>query len=498
MVRLSVVELLSTVFDDVRRWDLPVVDPAITATYRAELDAARARTGRDESVLAGEATLRGRRVAWVAGDPAFLLGSIGIAAGGRLTAAMERATTERLPVIAFPVGGGTRMQEGTVAFLQMVKITGAVMAHKDEELPYLVYLRNPTLGGVFASWGSLGHVTLAEPGALIGFLGPRVYEALYGEPFPSGVQLSDNLADRGVIDAICPAEELGDALDRLLRVVLARTETGLTSEARAVPPPEPAAVDVPDVPAWESVLRTRRGDRPGVRDLLAVAATDVTMLNGTGDGESHPGSVLALARFGEAPCVVVGQDRLRQDEPLGPAALREVRRGIRLARELRLPLVSVIDTPGAALSKEAEERGIAPEIARTLSELLTLPTPTVSLLMGQGTGGIALALNPADRVLASQHAWLAPLPPEGASAIMHRTVDRAAEVASAQGIRAIDLLAAGIVDRIVPEPDDPTAGGAAFCSALGAALREELLRVMALPREERRAARARRYRELGA
>ena len=159
--------------------------------------------------------------------------------------------------------------------------------------------------------------------------------------------------------------------------------------------------------------------------------------------------------------------------------------------------MSVIDTPGAALSKEAEERGLAPEIARTLSELLTLPTPTVSLLMGQGAGGIALALNPADRVLASQHAWLAPLPPEGASAIMHRTVERAPEVATLQGIRSVDLLAAGIVDRVVPEPEDPASDPVAFCGALGAALREELLRVMAVPREERRAARARRYRELG-
>ena len=497
MARLSVTELLTTVFDELRPWEFPLVDPPIADTYRAELDAARARTGRDESVLAGEALLRGRRVAWVAGDPAFLLGSIGVAAGSRITAALERATAERLPVVAFPVGGGTRMQEGTIAFLQMVKVTGAVMAHKAENLPYLVYLRHPTMGGVFASWGSLGHVTLAEPDALVGFLGPRVYEALYGEPFPAGVQLSDNLAERGVIDAVCPPDALAGELDRLLTVLMARREAHLTAEDHAPVPPEADAAAIADVPAWESVLLTRRDDRPGLRELLAHAATDVTMLNGTGDGESHPGSVLALARFGEAPCVVVGQDRGLQDVPLGPAALREVRRGIRLARELRLPLVSVIDTPGAALSKEAEERGMAPEIARTLSELLTLPTPTVSLLLGQGTGGIALALTPADRVLCSEHAWLAPLPPEGASAIMHRTTERAPELATAQGIRAGDLLASGIVDRIVPEPADPAADVAAFCAGLGAALRTELLRVMAQERKQRRAARARRYRQVG-
>ena len=491
MTRLTVDEIISTILDEgsIRSWEDPVADRPHVEHYIDELRAAREKTGRDESVVACEGTLRGRRVALIAGDPAFLGGSIGVCAGERLTRAIERATAERLPLIALPVGGGTRMQEGTVAFLQMVKITGAVMAHKDEHLPYLVYLRHPTMGGVFASWGSLGHVTLAQPGALVGFLGPRVYEAIYGQPFPEGVQLSDNLAERGVIDAVCEVSEVAEAFDRLLRVVAQRVPS--------MPPPEPPVLDLPDIPAWESIQRTRRDDRPGLRDLLAVAASDVTMLNGTGDGESHPGSVLALARWGDAPCVIVGQDRHDQGRPLDPAALREVRRGIRLARELKLPLISVIDTPGAALSKEAEERGMASEIARTLSELLTLPTPTVSLLMGQGTGGIALALTPADRVVAAQHAWLAPLPPEGASAIVHRDTHHAAQRAAAQGVRSADLVAAGIVDRIVGEPEDPAADREEFCRRLGTALHDEVARVITMVGRDRRALRRNRYRRLG-
>lgn len=480
-------------------WDAPLTRTASASTgYAADLDRAQQRTGRDESVWTGEGVLGGRRVALVMGEAGFLGGSIGVAAAERLTRGIERATAEGLPLLAFPVGGGTRMQEGTLAFLQMVKITGAVMAHKAARLPYLVYLRDPTMGGVFASWGSLGHVTVAEPGALVGFLGPRVYEALYGQPFPPGVQLAENLAERGVIDAVVPPDELAGVFDRILSVMQSRREHGLTPEDHALAPPEPPPLRLPDVDAWESVERTRRADRPGLRELLASAAEDVTMLNGTGDGESHPGSVLALARFGDAPCVILGQDRHAQtvDNPLDAAALREARRGLRLSRELRLPLVTVIDTPGAALSKEAEERGLASEIARTLSELLTLPTPTVSVLLGQGTGGIALALAPADRVLAAQHAWLSPLPPEGASVIMHRTTERAAELARLQGVRSADLLAHGIIDRIVPEPDGP-AVGAQFSEAMGEAIREELLRVMAIPRTQRRAARAARYRALG-
>ena len=133
---------------------------------------------------------------------------------------------------------------------------------------------------------------------------------------------------------------------------------------------------------------------------------------------AQDGLILALARIGGYPCVVIGQDR--HGPALGPAGLRLARRGIRLAAELRLPLVTVIDTPGAELSPAAEQDGLAPEIAFCLADLVTHRGPTISLLLGQGTGGAALALLPADRTVAAQHAWLAPLAPEGASAIVYR------------------------------------------------------------------------------
>ena len=174
-----------------KTWDAPVPPRDVDDDYAAELAAAAEKTRQDESIITGEGKLRGRRVAVVAGEFGFLAGSIGVAAAERLIAAVERATEEGLPLLAAPVSGGTRMQEGTVAFLQMIGITAAVARHKEAGLPYLVYLRHPTFGGVLASWGSTGHVTIAEPGASIGFLGPRVYEALYGEPFPDGG------ADRG-------------------------------------------------------------------------------------------------------------------------------------------------------------------------------------------------------------------------------------------------------------------------------------------------------------
>lgn len=490
--RFSAAKLMEIVLDEGSfvSWDSPIVRPAdIAPEYAAELAAAAEKSGVDESVVTGAGSIRGTRVAVVANEFRFLAGSIGVAAADRLEKAIRRATAEGLPLLAAPASGGTRMQEGTPAFVQMVRITDAIAAHRAAGLPYLAYLRHPTTGGVFASWGSLAHVTVGEPGALIGFLGPKVFQALYGEPFPDGVQLAENLADHGLLDAVLPPEKLADIASRALNVLLA--------PRRGLPPVEAEPeVEQPEESAWESIQLTRKPGRPGVRDLLHFAATDIVPLNGTGQGEAQPGLMLVLARFSGMPCVLLGQDRAAQDKdgPLGPAALRVARRGMRLAHELDLPLVSVIDTPGAALSKEAEEGGLAGEIARSLADLVSLPAPTVCVLLGEGSGGGAMALLPADRVIAARHAWLSPLPPEGASAIVHGgDPSFAAEMAAAQHIRAIDMRRKGIVDRLVPEYDDAAEEAAAFSRRMGAVLAQELAVLGSRPASQRLARRAGRY-----
>ncbi|HET8598826.1 MAG TPA: carboxyl transferase domain-containing protein [Segeticoccus sp.] len=490
MSGLGARELLDLVVDEGswRSWDVPIQREPEDPAYRATLTRARARTGLDEAVLTGEGTIRGHRVAIMACEFGFLAGSIGVDAAERLTAAVERATRERLPLLASPASGGTRMQEGTHAFVQMVKVTAAICQHRAAGLPYLVYLRHPSTGGVLASWGSLGHVTVAEPGALVGFLGPRVYEALYDRPFPEGVQRAENLYDHGLVDAVLPAPALPDIVHRTLSILTAPCGDPVAETAAATPA---ATVD-----AWAAVTRSRDPRRPGARRLLRYGAVDVVPLNGTGQGERDPGLILALARFGAASCVLLAQDRRAQASltPMGPGGLREARRGIRLADELGLPLVTVIDTPGAALSVEAEEGGLAGEIARCLADMVTLPAPTLTVLLGEGSGGGALALLPGDRVIAAQHAWLSPLPPEGASAILHRSAAAAPQMARGQGVAAADLLRNGIVDRVVPERPDAASEPEDFCRRLGAVIGEELRRLHAQDPVERLAARRKRLR----
>ena len=452
-------DLISAVTDPgtYQSWDKPADGSVAGLGYRAELERAERRAGTDEAVLTGRAQIRGNAAALMVSEFGFLGGSIGTATAARILSAVRRATAERLPLIAAPCSGGTRMQEGTPAFVQMVEISRAIVAHKAAGLPYLVYLRNPTVGGVFASWGSLGHVTVAEPGALIGFLGPAVYQTLRGQPFPDGVQLAENLVAKGIIDGVVPVEDLVPLTARALALLSWRPKDQQPplSEAEAARPPGP------DV--WSSITATRRRDRPGVRELLRYAADDVLPLSGTQSGEADHALILALTSFSGTSCVLAGQDRLAQSRhrPLGPAALRSARRGMRLAQELRLPLVCVIDTPGADLSAAAEEGALSGEIARCLAEMVQLTVPSVSVLLGEGTGGGALALLPSRRVIAAGNAWLAPLPPEGASAILHGSPDRAPEVAVRQRVSAADLLADGIVHAIVPEPvpahDDPAA-----------------------------------------
>lgn len=465
-------ELLALVLDEGswQSWDRPIDITGHDGAYRRELRAAGERAGTDESVITGRGLVRGRPVAVIANEFRFLAGSIGRDAAGRITAAVRRATAEGLPLLATTASGGTRMQEGTPAFVEMVEITRAIGAHRAAGLPYLVHLRHPTTGGVYASWGSLGHVTVAEPGALVGFLGPKVFEALNGEPFPAGVQRAENLAAKGVIDAVVAAEQLPELVDRSLRVLLD------PPEPPALPRRDPTALTARS--AWESVALTRRSGRAGVRDLLRYGASDTLRLRGTDEGERDETIVVALTRLDGQPCVLVGQDRSRQGpgRAMGPAALREARRAMNLAEELGLPLVTVIDTPGAELSVAAEERAVAGEIARCIATMTRMRVPTLAVLLGQGCGGGALALLPARRVLAAQHAWLSPLPPEGASVIVHGDTDHAEEMANRHQIRAVDLAAGGTVHRIVPERDDDDAATlaravAAECAVLLVSMR---------------------------
>lgn len=459
-------ELVSAVLDPDSHvsWDEPIDISEHPEEYQQTLIAAAEKSGVDEAVLTGAGTIEGHPVAFIVSEFAFLAGSIGRSAADRIVAAIQRATAERRPLIASTASGGTRMQEGTPAFVRMAEIAHALAEHKAAGVPYFVHLRHPTTGGVSASWGALGDVTIAEPAALTGFLGPRVYEAMTGTAFPVGVQVSDRLAMRGVIDGIVPTDELRSTAGRILSLLY--NQPGPSLRERRTAPLSGADV-------WANIQATRDPGRTGLRDLLHTGSDIALALSGTGAGERDPSVIVALATLDGVPCVVVGQDR-KSGAAIGPAGLRQAHRGMGLAEDLRLPLVTVIDTAGAELSEAAELGALSREIGRTLAQLTSLRTPSVSVLLGQGSGGAALALLPADVVIAAERSWLSPLPPEGASAILYGTTDHAAEMARQQRVGAPELLADGIVHHIVAElpDDDATSLCNAVAAEIGAHLRE--------------------------
>ena len=491
-----------------RSWDQPIESRHDT-DYEDELERVRAGTGYDEAVITGSAQIRGHRIALIVGEFGFLAGSIGVDAGARIAEAFHRATAEGLPVLALPTSGGTRMQEGTTAFVQMVRITAAVNAHKAACLPYLVYLRHPTTGGVLASWGSLGHITLAEPEALVGFLGPRVFRALTGDAIPDGVQTAENLRDHGVVDAVVPADRLGAEVGSILDILCAPASLLCAPPSLLGAPASllcaPASLarhgsatrpSAGSPSSWECVTVSRDPRRPGALDLLGDSRVLFTRVTGSGEGDVDDAVVLGLARIDGRSCVVVAQDRTSRTS-IGVAGLRIARRGIRLAEELRLPVVTVVDTAGADLSRSAEESGLAGQIARCLASMTSASVPTVSILLGQGGGGAALALLPADRVLAAEHGWLSPLPPEGASAIVYRTVDHAEEMADRQGIGSAELLETGFVDEVVPESLSAAEHPAAFRAAVLDTLSRHMTELGELSDDDRTYARLQRFDRLG-
>jgi acetyl-CoA carboxylase carboxyl transferase subunit beta len=478
-----------TDFGSFEPWDEEVVAkdlPGFTDSqaYGERLGDLETRLGCSEAVLTGGALLGGRPLALVLSEFAFLGGSVGVATGERVVRAFDRARRKRWPLLAVTASGGARMQEGVLGFAQMVTTTAAAARYLREGLPFIVYLMDPTLGALLASYGSLGHVTFAMPGALIGFAGPRAVRALTGKDLPRTVQYSENLMQVGLVDDLVGPRELRERVGTILDALAPAAHR---SQELAVDEPAPATRD-----AWACVAASRRPGRPGARRLLHSVARHVTELRGDALGADDAGVIAAIARVNEVPIIFLGYDR----PPAGaraevtPAGLKKARRAMALAEGLRVPLVTVIDTPGAELSRRSEENGLARHIALCLAQMLQLSVPTLSVLMGEGSGGAALALLPADRVLAAENAWLAPIAPEAAAAILYGASERAPELASAQRITSGDLTRFGMVDYVISEDG----GSEAFIARLGRILGKELYELVSDDSRQRSRSRGARFR----
>jgi acetyl-CoA carboxylase carboxyl transferase subunit beta len=466
--------------------ELISIDPlefADVQPYAARLLQARERTGLQEAIVTGTGAIAGMTCVLAVSDFAFMGGTMGSVVGEKVTLAMELAERRKLPFVAVCSSGGARMQEGTLSLVQMAKTAGAAMRLHRAGVPAISVLVNPTTGGVYASYGSQGDVILAEPGALIGFAGPRVIAETTGQPPPEGTHTAEFLLAHGMVDQIVDRSHLRGALARLIE--LFRHDEAAAGKRRAA---YKAPMHRPES-AWQEVALARREDRPTAHAYLEVLASGFIELHGDRLGADDPALIAGVGEIASFPCVILAQERGRDDldrvrrhrGQMHPEGYRKAARLMRLAAQLHLPIVTLIDTPGAALDYASEERGLAGSISTCLATLSAVPVPVVAAIIGEGGSGGALALGLADRVLMQENAIYSVIAPEGAAAILYRSAAHAEEVAGALKLTAYDCQRLGVVDVVVPEPNggaqnDPRFAALELRNHLQAAL-NDLVRV---------------------
>ncbi|MFI9551638.1 acetyl-CoA carboxylase carboxyltransferase subunit alpha [Nonomuraea endophytica] len=522
--RLRAMERIATLVDEGSfRPAVPQVrggDPlgfSDTLPYTERLARARAKTGLDDAIVYGCASIGARPAVVAAMDFAFLGGSMGSAVGEAVTRACELAVRTRLPLVLAIASGGARMQEGTLSLMQMGKTAQAMSRLRQEGLLSVCVLTDPTFGGVTASFATLGDVLVAERGALIGFAGPRVIAAATRERLPEGFQSAEYLFAGGMLDRVEPREGLRPLLSRLLALTTPHTPQPPADPVVVRDPDEltnprpPAVVRDPDeltgpLRPHETVRLARDTARPTALDYIWHLCTDFVELHGDRLHGDDPAIVGGPAMLGGAPVMIVAHQKGHDTKELvarnfglaHPEGYRKALRLMRLADRLGLPVVTFVDTQGAAPGVGAEDRGQSWAIAECLAGMSELAVPVVATVIGEGGSGGALALAVANRVLMLRHAVYSVISPESCSTILHGDPSHALELSSSLRITAPDLLRLGVVDGVVPEPP----GGAqenpaAAMDALREAVLEALGELAGMDGAQLRKDRYERFRRLG-
>jgi acetyl-CoA carboxylase carboxyl transferase beta subunit/acetyl-CoA carboxylase carboxyl transferase alpha subunit len=429
--------------------------------YTEKVEALRVKTGLDEAVITGKATICGYPVVIGVCDGRFMMASMGHAVGEKITRAVERATEERLPVVLFTCSGGARMQEGIISLMQMAKTSAALKRHSDAGFLYIPVLTDPTTGGVTASFAMLGDIILAEPGALIGFAGPRVIEQTIGQKLPEGFQRAEFLLEHGFVDRIVTRDEMKEILGQILKMHAVTDEKKEECPEKKKENRKNTSAGKENVSAWERVLKSREKERPVGKDYIDRLFTDFVELHGDRYYKDDPAVVGGIAYFHGKAVTVIAQckgkttkENLERNFAMpSPEGYRKALRLMKQAEKFQRPVICFVDTPGAFCGMEAEERGQGEAIARNLYEMSTLKVPVLSIVIGEGGSGGALALAVADEVWMMENAVYSVLSPEGFASILWKDSKRASEAAGVMRLTAADLKELKVIEEIIREPE---------------------------------------------
>ena len=447
--------------------------------YEKKVQAAREKTNLDEAIVTGKGNIGGYPAVIGVCDARFMMSSMGHNVGEKITQAVERATREKLPVIIFAASGGARMQEGLVSLMQMAKTSAALKKHHEAGQLFISVLTDPTTGGVTASFAMLGDIIIAEPKALIGFAGPRVIEQTIGQKLPEGFQRAEFLQDHGFVDMIVERKDQKQVISQILalhqqdlsffqdgvKIMRERivSEAGASAEDTAgnVKKNEEKR-SLTERSAWDTVLLSRKSDRPTALDYIDALFDGFMEFHGDRYFKDDGAVVGGIAYFHGMPVTVIGQqkgkntkDNIRRNFGMpSPDGYRKALRLMKQAETFGRPVICFVDTPGAFCGLEAEERGQGEAIARNLFEMSALKVPILSIVIGEGGSGGALAMAVADQVWMMENAIYSILSPEGFASILWKDSKKAPEAAKYMKITAADLYERGLIERVIPEGEN--------------------------------------------
>lgn len=436
---------------------LEASNPIDFSGYKEKIEKEKEKSGLKDAVITGEGKLKGKDVIIGVMDSNFMMGSMGSVVGEKLTRAIEYATLKELPIIIFTTSGGARMQEGIYSLMQMAKVSGAISKHSNKGLLYITVLTDPTTGGVTASFAMLGDIILSEPKALVGFAGRRVIAETLKEELPEDFQRAEFLLEHGFVDKIVERKNMKDTIYNILK--LHEKKENYDSFTAEEVFKERLLED--NLTPWHRISIARDNNRPTAKDYIERIITSFIELHGDRTFSDDSAVLCGLGELEGIPVTIIAEQKGKSTKEnikrnFGmphPEGYRKALRFMKSAEKFNRPIICFIDTPGAFCGVGAEERGQGQAIAQNLLEMFNLKVPIISIVIGEGGSGGALALGVADRVLMLKNSVYSILSPEGFATILWKDSTRAKEAANVMKVTSLDLKKYGIIDSIIEEND---------------------------------------------
>jgi len=458
--------------------DMSFVDPIQFPGYKEKHDIAIAKTNTSEAIITGIATIDGEKVMLGVMDSRFMMGSMGIVVGEKITRLFEEATEDKTPVIIFSASGGARMQEGIFSLMQMAKTTAALAKYNDLGGLFISVLTHPTTGGVSASYALLGDINLSEPKTLIGFAGKRVIEQTINETLSENFQTSEFLLEHGFLDAIVERKDIRNTISHLLKLHksgkdyisvkylenkndLNKVVSEFYTKHANYTTKEYDNMEngTKKSSAWDKVLVSRDINRFRSHDIIHMIFNSFIEFHGDRFSGDDKSMICGVAYFAGIPVTIISQQKGKDMAEMEyrhygmslPEGYRKSLRLMKQAEKFKRPIICFIDTPGAFPGVSAEEHGQAEAIGKNLFEMSHLKVPIISIVLGEGGSGGALAIGVANKFVMLENSIFSVVSPEGCSSILWKDSKMASKAAEYLKITAEDLYSFGIIDGIISE-----------------------------------------------